>query len=370
MLFKTQEIMRALAILAVVPLVLLLHGCQKQPAEKEKPLPVITVEEVRRSDAVFSLKSTGIVEPWEEARLSFQVPGKIQEGPAEEGAVVAAGQVLARLDDSGYRVQAESARYQLDQAEVELDRAKTDLDRCERLFAEGAVPRKTLDDARFAFRAAEARAGQAASALKKADLMLEHSVLTAPFSGTVIKKIGRRGEIVAEGNPVLVLARFDPAKVVLAVPANQTGNWEEGSEAWVSTDVVPAAARAGNGRKIKAVVHKVSPGAEGLTGSFRVELAVENRNGEIRPGQVVNVERLVKTGTGLWIPLKSVISRGQDLKYVFVIDPSGPVVRQRAVKLGPVAGDRVEVVAGLEPGSRIAVIMPEDLRDGDRVEVR
>lgn len=363
------EFKKVLVLAALIPLVFL-QGCQRQAVQTEKSLPAVTVEEVKLSDTPYSLQTTGMVEPWEEARLSFQVPGKIQEGPVEEGVAVSAGQVLARLDHSDYRIQADAARYQLSLAGVDLDRARMDLERCEKLFATGAVPQKTLDDARLAFRAAGAKEGQAASALRQAELVVEHSVLNAPFTGKVLKKLAHRGEMVAAGTPVLVLARLNPVKVGVTVPANQIENWAEGAEAWVFTGGIPAAAKSGDGQKIKARVHKVSTGAEGLTGSFRVELAVENPGQHLRPGQVVNVERRVKTRTGLWVPLKSVVSLGQDLKYVFVLDPSGPVVRQRPVKLGPVAGDRVEVISGLDPGSRITVLMPEDLRDGDRVEVK
>lgn len=368
--FQRLKYGKILLPLALAVLLAILPGCQKQAAQKEKPVPLVTVEEVKQSDAAYHLQTTGMVEPWEEARLSFQVPGKILEGPLEEGGVVTAGSLLARLDSSNYRAQADAARYQLDLARVELDRAGADLDRYEKLFASGAVPRKTLDDARHAFRAAEARAGQAESQLRQADLMVDHSTLTAPFSGKVLKKICHRGEMVAAGTPVLVLGQLDPVKVTVTVPASQVDNWAEGSGAWVATGGMASAITSGGGQKLKAVVHKVSPGAEGLTGAFRVELVVDNPDQALRPGQVVSVGRQVKTRAALWVPLKSVVSRGQELKYVFVLGSDGKSVALRPVKLGPVAGDRVEIVSGLEAGSRVVVLMPEDLRDGDRVEVK
>lgn len=356
--------------LALFMLVVLLPGCGRQAAESEKPLPVVTVQEVLLTENAYSLQTTGVVEPWEEARLSFQVPGRIQWGPLEEGALAAAGEVMARLDDADYRAQEENARSQLEMAGVEVDRTRADLDRYEKLFSSGAISQKSLDDARFAFRAADARAKQAASGLRQAELTVEHCILAAPFPGKVIKKMANRGEMVAAGVPVLVLAQLNPVMISFAVPANEIDMWDEGAGAWVDTGGIPAASRSGRGEKLEAVVHKVSPGAEGMTGAFRVELMVENKNLEMRPGQVVKVERQLKTRVGLWIPLKSVVSRGQELKYVFVLDPSGSLVHQREVKLGPVAGDRVEVVSGLEPGSRVVVLMPEDIRDGDRVEVK
>jgi RND family efflux transporter MFP subunit len=255
-------------------------------------------------------------------------------------------------------------------ARVEVDHTGADLDRVEKLFASGAIAQKSFDDARFACRAADAGEKQAASSLRQAELMVEHSVLAAPFPGQVIKKLANRGEMVDAGIPVLVLAQLDTVKVAVNVPATEMNRWAAGDEAWVDPGAVPAAAAPGGAEKVKALVHRVSPGADGMTGTFRVDLKLENKGLGMRPGQIVRVDRQLKAGAGLWIPLQSVVSRGQELKYVFVVDPSQSLVHQRQVKLGAVVGDRVEALEGLEAGSRVVVLMPEDLRDGDRVEVQ
>lgn len=359
---------RVLVLVLLVPV--LLQGCGRQPVETEKPLPAVTVQEVSLAENDYSLHTTGVVEPWEEARLSFQVPGRIELGPLEEGAVAAAGEVLASLDAADYLAQKDAAGSQLEMAGVDVDRSRADLDRYEKLYTSGAIAQKSLDDARFAFRAADAKARAAASSLRQVELAVDHSVLSAPFSGKVIKKLANRGEMVAAGTPVLYLAKLDTVKVSVNVPSSEIAIWSEGDQALVDAGGSAATAGAGGAGKVMALVHKVSPGADGLTGTFNVELKVENKDLALRPGQIVGVDRQLKTGAGLWIPLKSVVSRGQELKYVFVLDPADSLVRQKQVKLGNVLGDRVEVIEGLAAGSKIVVLMPEDLRDGDRVEVR
>jgi len=67
--------------------------------------------------------------------------------------------------------------------------------------------------------------------------------------------------------------------------------------------------------------------------------------------------------------LKSVISRGEDLKYVFVLKPDGSTVDQREIRPGQIAGDLVQVVSGLNTGEQVIVLAPQDLRNGNRVEV-
>lgn len=342
-------------------------GCQKQEERKNPPAPLVTVEEVAPKTRQHTITTTGMVEPWAEARLSFQVAGKILYGPPEEGLPVEKGIVIARLDDSGYLAQMEAARHQLEMARVEAEKAGDDLIRYEKLFAGGAIPQKSLDDARYANRAAEARAGQAASLLRQAELAVSHTGLVSPFAGTVLKKLFREGEMVAAGTPVLVLGQMSPFKVSVTVPAAQLENWEVGGEAWI-TAAIPSN-KAGGETKAKSAIHKISPAAEGVSGAFRVDLRVDSPVPGLRPGQIVGVSRTVTTDKGLWIPLKSVVSRGEELKYVFVVDGEGTVA-QKEIKPGPVAGDRILVLEGIEAGARVVVLGPEDLKHGDRVEVK
>lgn len=370
--FRKAIVKWAVLIPAFLALLWVLPGCQKQqtPGQRERPAPAVTVEDVRTSESWYTVHTTGMVEAWKEARLSFQVAGRIATQPPEEGAGFSSGQALAGLDQADYRAQLEAARYLLELAGVEADRTKADLERCEKLFAEGAVSRQTLENAGFASRAAGARAGQASSTLKQAELAVDHCTLTAPFEGVVLKKLFQEGEMVGAGVPVLVLSQLNPVKVAVIVPAGQAQGWTRDTEVWIVPEKASIAGNNDGGQGVRAVVNNVSPGAEGLTGSFRVELKVENPGRHLRPGQVVSVSRRAKTGNGLWIPVKSVVSRGEDLKYVFVLDPDGATARLRPVKLGPVAGDRIEAASGLNPGDSVLVLMPADLRDGDRVEVK
>ncbi|KJS13720.1 MAG: hypothetical protein VR67_02870 [Peptococcaceae bacterium BRH_c8a] len=349
-------------------LALLLSGCTKPPAPQATPLPVVNVEEAKPSEAHRNIVTTGLVKPWQEAKLSFQVPGQILQGPTAEGVAVAQGAVLAVLDNADYQAQAESASHQLELTRVEVERTQADLQRVEQLFAAGAVPEKNLEDARFANRAALARAGQAQSALDQAELAVNHSSLQAPFAGEVLKRLGEKGEMVAAGTPVILLGQLDPVKISITAAAGDTSSWPVGAEVLVGAG--PVAETNGDNSGQKAVVHSISPGAEGYTGSFEVVLKLANADRNLRPGQVVNVERQVVTAPALWVPFKSVVSRGEALKYVFVYQPGDGTVKQLPVALGPVSGDRIQVTQGLEAGDLVLVMMPGDLKDGARVEVK
>lgn len=353
--------MKRILTIAIAIQLLFLAGCQESTTVQERPAPKVVVEEIRPSAAESRLQTKGLVIPWKTAKLSFQTGGKIEAGPLELGTAVKEGAVLARLDDADYRTRLEAAQHQKELAEVESGRAGRDLKRYEQLFREGAISPKDLDDALDQYQAALANAGQAGSALKQADLMVRHCTLTAPFAGIILERFSEQGEMVAAGTPILILGQTDRVKVVITVSADQVNIWREGTTAVVlSLDK----------REFEAEVYKVSPAAQGYTGSFEVELAVANRDNQFSPGQVVAVERQVESGEGLWVPLKAVISRGEELKYIFTYNDSNSSVNQRPVKLGALAGDKIKVIEGLQAGERVVVMMPENLRDGDRVEVK
>ena len=352
--------MRSLLVIMLALLTMVISGCQENPTTKTQPIPKVVLEEAKLSVVESQLQTKGMVKPWKLAKLSFQIAGKLQEGPLELAAPVTAGTVIAKLDDADYRLQAEAAQHQIALAAVDTERTKRDLERYEQLFRESAISQKDIDDARDQYKAALAKAGQADSSFKQASLMVEHSTLSAPFAGIILDRLSEQGEMVVAGTPIVILGQTDRVKVVITVPSDQINAWRENTKAEVFAQ---------NGHKYDAVVYKVSPEAKADTGSFEIELAVANIKNEFIPGQVITVEHKVESEKGLWVPLKSVISYGEELKYVFVLNANNSVKRN-SVKLGPLAGEKVKIIEGLKAGDKIVVMMPENLRDGDRVEVK
>ena len=352
--------MKRLVVVMLAMLTMVISGCQKTPTTKAQPMPKVVVEEAKLSLVESKLQTKGAVKPWKLAKLSFQIAGKINQGPLELGTPVVAGKVIAKLDDADYRVQAEAAQHQITLAAVDTERTKRDLDRYEKLFSESAISQKDIDDARDQYKAALAKAGQAESSFKQATLMVEHSTLSAPFAGLILDRFSEQGEMVAAGTPVVTLGQTDRIKVAITVPSDQINAWRENTKAVVFAQ---------NGHKYDATVYKVSPEAKGDTGSFEIELVVANTKNEFIPGQVVTVEHNVSSEKGLWVPLKAVISYGEELKYIYVLNANN-LVKRSSVKLGPLAGEKVRVMEGLKAGDKIVVTMPESLRDGDRVEVK
>ena len=73
------------------------------------------------------LQATGYITARRQATVSAQITGTLTAVLIEEGDHVTRGQVLARLDDSGYKAQLEAARAQADSAHAQVAQIRTQL---------------------------------------------------------------------------------------------------------------------------------------------------------------------------------------------------------------------------------------------------
>lgn len=237
-----------------------------------------------------AIAASGTVEATE-ARLGFEVAGRIVAIEVREGDRVVAGRELARLDDAelaARRAQAvaqvDSARARLAELEAgfrsqEVAQARTavaaaservadaerDHERTTTLFEGGAVPRESLDKAALAAElarrqheqaaqqlallasgarpeqvaGARAQVAQAEAAVATLDATLAKSRLTAPFPGIVTVRHREPGEIVAPGAAVVTLMNPDDRWVRIYVPENRLGRVSIGQRAAIVSDTFP-----------------------------------------------------------------------------------------------------------------------------------
>lgn len=209
------------------------------------------------SSGTIALESKGYIIPEQQILVSPQVSGRVIELNFEAGQLVEKGFVLAVLESTEYRADLARAKAMLElarqqwneamvgnrpdeirQAEADLAETKANRDQAERnwkrkvdLREKGIVTAQELDDARSAFDALAKRyekleatfrlmqegprierkkiAGfqveQAEAELTRAQWRLDNCTITAPISGTILKKNAELGNLV---NPVAFNGSF------------------------------------------------------------------------------------------------------------------------------------------------------------------
>ena len=299
-----------------------------------------------------SLLVSGIVRLKRETALGFNAAGRIAAISVREGARVANGQVLARLDPTSLSAAANSAR-------AEADRARADYRRLAGLFDKGWVTAPRVETARAAVAAAEARVQQAGF-----DVGL--ATVRAPSAGVILRRSAEPGQIASPGQTILILGEA-ASGYVLQLPLSDAdlGRISRGQPAEVTIPALGASAFA-------ASISEIGARGDAGTGTFRVELALPARP-DLRSGLIGSARlRLAPTATsgGVAVPATAVFGARADEGFVYVLDAARSVVRLRPVGVGPVGDSAITITTGLRVGEQVVTSGAERLRDGMKVSLR
>ncbi len=318
-------------------------------ADVSAPLPVIA-QTVTTSPRAWSTTASGIVQAQTSVDVGFEVPGKLVMVGPDEGQPVRAGQLIAALDPTDYRLAAA-------QASALADRAARDRDRNQPLLAAGAIASADMDHL-------ETGARQSAAAAELAMKRLADAHLASPISGIIARRASEVGATVAPGQPVFTIVDLDPVRVRVGVPEADVGHIVEGAAAAVR---VPALDASFIGR-----VRLIGVVADPSTRSYTVEISVPNPARRLRAGMIA--EATVTTGdtrSAIVVPAGAVVHDGgvNGMTNVYVLDRDATRVHARRVTTGLTRGDSLEITSGLVAGERIVVGGQQRLREGALVQI-
>jgi RND family efflux transporter MFP subunit len=243
---------------------LLLAACGEPPAPAAAVKPVF-VTTVTQAASAQTRSFTAVVRARVETDLGFRTGGKVVERLVEVGDVVKAGQALARLDPVDYRLAAGAAADQMQAASVDAQQAASDEARFRRLLADGSVGAADHERQKARADAAAARLDQARRQLDLARNREGYATLVAPYAGVVTALRFERGQVVAEGQPVLSLARDGEREIVAELPEEWVGR--------VRTLAATATPWHDTKAPLPLVLRELSPLASAQGRTFRVRYA-------------------------------------------------------------------------------------------------
>jgi RND family efflux transporter MFP subunit len=250
-----------------------LTACGEKALPQPKPHPVLVVAAHNVRGGV-ERTFTGIVHARHESELGFRTGGKVTARMVEVGQAVVAGQPLARLDPADYDLALLAAQDQLQAARVDAEQAASDEARFRRLLADHSV--STADHERQQARAAAAAARQA-QATRQLDLArnrTKYATLVAEFDGVITAVRFETGQIVAEGQPVISIAKPSELEVVADLPQEMAGNanaFAASASFWEMPDLVA-----------QLKLRELSPLAAAQTRTFRARFSILDKSPGIR----------------------------------------------------------------------------------------
>jgi len=361
----------------------------KQGASVSRPVvrdvEVVVLRPVPRETMAEAL---GTVRARTTAAVAPQVMGRLTGVAVSEGSVVAAGALLATIDDTTVRAQlssaegavaeAGSAREEADRAISQAEASKTLAERTFERFRkllEGKVvtPQefdevemrrtvavKELERAQQKRAQADAKIAQARGQADAAKAMLAWTRVTAPFAGVIVEKRADAGSMAVPGVPLFILEDPRRHRIEMFVSETYLPLLGKGTPVQVILDADP-------GKPFSAVVTEIVPAIDPASRTFTVKADLPA--GRARSGQSGKVRFAAGKGTVLSVP-KRAITRAGGSDGVFTIGARDNVARLSMITLGATFDDRVEVLSGLSDGARVAVSPIDRLSDGARVEVR
>jgi RND family efflux transporter MFP subunit len=379
---------------AVIGALVLLGGGVLAIRGRKPQVEVTTARAAGGSEQITALNASGYITPRRRATVAAKITGRVTGVFFDEGNNVKEGQLLATLDDSDVQKALSSARADRDSSvaaiadlQVQLRLAEIQLKRTNDLFNAKVQTQEALDNASASVDSLKAKIALAKqqvagteARIAEAQQAVDNCTIKAPFAGRIVSKDAQVGEMVS---PISAGGGFTRTGIATIVDMKSNEIEVDVNEAYIAKvkekQRVDARLDAYPDDKDKygAHVRTVIPSADRQKATVKVRISFDKLDDKILPDMGVKVAFLEDEApkkkdpnaivAKAIIPLAAVRKEGTS-QYVLVV--KNDAVERRGVTLGTERGSDVDVIAGVNPGDILVAKGPEDLKDGQGVEIK
>jgi len=322
-----------------------------------RPAPVHTVTAMEAPVATWRgrIRAVGSLTAVRGVEVATEIDGRVIEVATADGATVAAGDVLVRLNSAGLRADLRAARAEARLAEIELERQR-------RLRQQNANSESDVDRAESELEQARGRVGSVEAALAK-------KTIRAPFGGRVGIVGVDLGQYLDVGHHIVTLQTLDPIHVDFTVPQRDLARIDTGQEITINVDTY-------SGARFEGRITAISPRIRQSTRNVPVRARVPNADGRLRPGMFAQVAvHLPQRDEVVTLP-QTAITYNPYGDSVFLVNEERSeagetrlTVERKFVRTGATRGDQVQVLEGVEAGQRVVTSGNLKLRNASRIEI-
>ena len=393
--------------LLLIPLLLLVSCSKKEEKEVEAPAPVqvtaVTQDTIRRIVA-----GDGMLFPHDQASVTPKIASPVQRFLVQRGDHVKQGQLLAVLESRDLTAGAAESQALLAQTEANLrsttsaqvpeavvkaqtdvdsakqteDAAKRLLDNREKLFQQGALARKLVDDAQAhgallaaqehlralqavgkeeQIKTATSQVDAARSHLQSSQAQVSYSQILSPISGVVADRPLYAGEMATPGSPLVTVMDISRIIARANVPQNQSASVKVGQPATIT--------QVDTNQTVEGKVTVVSPATDPNSTTIQVWVQAENPGEQLKPGTSVHVTIMTEVIKASPVVPIAAILPGEEGGTACLVITSDNIAHRRPVKLGVREGDKVQILNGVRPGEEVVIVGGVGLDDKAKVKV-
>lgn len=361
--------MRFVSVLALL-LCVIPAGCAPVAAKTEPPPPRVTVQHPETREIVDYNEYNGWTDASKTVEVRSRVRGYIHEVAFTDGQMVEEGQLLFKLDPRPFETEIEAAGQQIEVDQANLEFAQAEEERNQGLFDKNIITKADLQQKVASRKSWEAKVSASKEALKRTQLDLEYSRITAPIKGKISRAQMTVGNLVNAGgsDPLLTtIVALDPVYVYFFVDERGLLEYRERNgvtqkrnhEKPLKESQIPFdfALETDKGFPNHGILDFADNRIDPKTGTIEIRGAVDNAKGQFLPGSRVRVRIPISDKyPALLVPDTAILS-DQDLRYILVLNKENVVIR-RNVTLGRLLEDGQRVIRPTKDGADF--VAPED----------
>lgn len=312
-----------------------------------KAIPVKT-ETIQPEEFNHYFEASGVVEAVNEAFVSPEISGQIEEILVDEGDRVKRGQVLARLSKDVIDNNINEVKTQLDLARIMYDKQK-------RLWDKKIGSEVQYLEAKNRVESLESR-------LSTLQAQRNMAVVTAPINGIVDNIFKKKGELAVPGMQLMQIVNLDELYVNVDIAETYLPKVSKGDKVILE---FPTYAD----MKMQVPIHRIGNVIEPDNRTFTLELKIENKDGIFKPNMVAIVKvNDFSADSAMVVPA---IVLKQDLKghYLYTVTgkPDNFEAEKSYVTPGLSYNDETMIKEGLNFGDRVVVSGYTQISDGSDV---
>jgi multidrug efflux system membrane fusion protein len=314
------------------------------------PVPVTPV--VKQTVPVY-LDYVGTTEAIRSVALQAKVTGYLAEPGAQDGADVAEGDLLYRIDARDYRAALERVKAQAERDAAALDYSRSLQHRNAQLSGSGWTTKDAYEQTTSAMHQAEANLAADQAAIRAAENDLGYAEIHAPFAGRLGKSLVHEGALItASGTEINTLvqldpiyATFNPSETDLATIQKRQAAGKIPAEVLLPGDTQP---------RFHGRLSFLDNVVDRTTGTIVARATIDNADRMLIPGQYIRVRLHITDRPDVLLVPQDALGTSQIGKFVYVVG-EGNKVEQRYVSPGANYGKLVVIESGVKEGESVIV---------------
>ena len=402
---KTTIFLSALLVLA--------SGCSKKEEKEAEAIAPVEVTPVVQATIHRVIEADAVLYPVDQSAVMPKISAPVLKFHVNRGDHVKAGQLLAVLEARDLVATAAASKGQVDQAEANLrnttdatvpeavTKAVTDvqsfeqqlaaaqklLESRQKLYTDGALARRQVDEAQVAYSAAKAQLEAAQEHLRalqnvakgeqirqakaqvesaqgqfrSAEAQVGYAEIRSPIGGVVADRPLYAGEMASPGNPLMTIVDISRVVARANVPQNQATAVKVGDPATIRLTDAEI--------EVPGRVTVVSPATDPATTTVQVWVQADNPGEKLKPGAGAHVSIVVATIKDAAVVPVAAILPGEEGGTAVIAVSGGNTAHKKKVEVGVREGDKVQIVSGVSPGEQVVSVGGIGLEDKAKVRI-